>query len=111
MRVSKFIPKGLTNGMSNNDKIRFYRVTYKKIVFDHYGWKCACCAETTPQFLTVDHVQNDGFKDKSGKKRICGYPMYMKIVNEGFGPRYQILCMNCNHGKNMNNGICPHNII
>src|SRR5881396_3810055 len=25
-----------------------------------YGGKCACCGETTFEFLTIDHVRNDG---------------------------------------------------
>jgi hypothetical protein len=29
-------------------------------------------------------------------------------VRNGFPPGYQVLCMNCNHGKRMNNGVCPH---
>lgn len=89
-----------------------YLIYKKKLVYDHYGWRCGCCGETTPQFLSVDHVNNDGYldKNKSGKK-ITGAPLYAKIVREGFGDRYQILCMNCNHGKRMNGGICPHNAI
>lgn len=85
---------------------------YKKQIFDHYGWKCNCCGETTPQFLTIDHVENDGYKDKNKNgKRLSGMNLYLRIFKENFSSRYQILCMNCNHGKNMNNGICPHQSI
>lgn len=89
-----------------------YLLRAKKAILDHYGWKCGCCGETTYHFLTVDHVQNDGFKDKncSGKK-ITGLNLYRKIIKENFPSRYQILCMNCNHGKRMNGGVCPHKYI
>src|SRR3990167_7641673 len=88
---------------------RTYILKHKSLVFDYYGWFCKCCGEKMPKFLTVDHVENDGYKDKnkSGKK-ITGAPLYSRIVKEGFPERYQILCMNCNHGKRMNDGICPH---
>lgn len=86
-----------------------YLVFYKGLVFNHYGAICACCGEDNILFLSVDHVFNDGFLDKnSSGKKLTGQPLYMKIVKENFGPRYQILCMNCNHGKRMNSGVCPH---
>lgn len=96
-----------------SERNSFYLKYYKGLIFDHYGWRCNCCGETTPQFLCVDHVNNDGYKDKIGKcqKRITGLPLYRKIINEGYGEKYQILCANCNHGKNVNNGICPHKTI
>lgn len=25
-----------------------------------YGGRCACCGEATPEFLSIDHVNNDG---------------------------------------------------
>ena len=95
-------------GVSLNGRSEYLK-SVKKIVYDHYGWRCNCCNETTPQFLSVDHINNDGYldKNKSGK-RLTGLPLYSKIVRENFGDRYQILCMNCNYGKRMNNGICPH---
>ena len=36
----------------------------KKQIFDIYGWICNCCGEKNPKFLTIDHVFNDGFKDR-----------------------------------------------
>ncbi len=104
----------------NKDRYRLYRRdrndaqikkmgTYRPIVFSHYGNKCACCGETTPEFLTIDHVNNDGPDDimPSGH-RYKGGALYRKIIKESFPKRYQLLCMNCNFGKRMNNGFCPH---
>ena len=81
------------------------------LIFDYYGNKCNCCGETQRLFLTLDHVNNDGYKYKfpSGK-RITGATFFRKIIKEDFPDTIQILCMNCNHGKMRNRGICPHQI-
>ena len=85
----------------------------KKAVYDFYGNKCACCGENNPYFLQIDHVNNDGYKDmyNRNQRRYSGLTMYSRIIKEGFPDRFQILCANCNFGKKMNNGVCPHNNI
>jgi predicted restriction endonuclease len=82
---------------------------YKKVVYDHYGSRCNCCGESNPKFLTVDHVNNDGYtqKTKKGFRRKGNY-MYQQIIKDNFPDHLQILCWNCNCGKNLNGGICPH---
>ena len=96
-----------------NEKALKYRKILKQKVFDHYGNKCNCpeCQENNPLFLTIDHVNNDGNKHMgvNTKKRIAGEYLYRMIIKENFPDKYQILCMNCNFGKRMNKGICPHN--
>jgi hypothetical protein len=91
---------------------RHYREEYRNKVLDHYGRKCACCGETTEKFLTVDHVHNDGYiarKNKlHGRFVGSGSDIYRWIVKHGFPKHFQILCMNCNFGKFMGKGICPH---
>ena len=80
----------------------------KKMVFDHYGWKCTCCGEENPVFLTMDHINNDGYKDKMvGGRKLTGKDLYIKIMREGLPNRFQTLCQNCNFGKKVR-GICPH---
>ena len=79
----------------------------KKIVFEHYGNVCSCCGETEIMFLTIDHVNNDGNKDR----RINGTHIYKRIIKEGFPSHFQILCRNCNWGKHVNGGTCPHSNI
>ncbi len=112
MARPKTVPIDMPENATPSIKAALYLQFYKKSVLDYYGWKCNCCGETTPQFLTVDHVDNDGFLDKdSNGRRRTGYSLYYKIVKEGFGSKYQILCMNCNHGKRMTNDVCPHKLI
>jgi len=96
----------------NLDKYNKYQRTYrnhiKKAVFDHYGWRCNCCGETTPQFLTLDHINNDGYKEKKVNKSSSADAVYRNVIKLNFPDTYQVLCWNCNCGKRMNNGICPH---
>jgi hypothetical protein len=80
---------------------------FKKI-FDHYGRTCACCGESNLGLLSIDHINNDGYKQRINKKNNSGYSYYYKIVKDGFPNDLQILCFNCNCGKMRNKGICPH---
>lgn len=91
------------------ESIRIANHKLKNIVFSHYGWECACCGENNPLFLTIDHINNDGYLDKlyCGKRR-TGTNLQRKIIKENFPNTYQILCWNCNCGKRSNNGVCPH---
>lgn len=81
----------------------------KKIVFDHYGNECACCGESTPQFLVIDHVNGGGSKHRL-KLPGNGLGAYIHIwlIKNNFPPGFQLLCWNCNEGKSRNHGICPH---
>jgi len=78
----------------------------KELVYSHYGKMCICCGETEILFLTIDHINNDGSSDR----RINGSHIYRRIIRDGFPKTFQVLCRNCNWGKHMNGGICPHKI-
>lgn len=79
-------------------------------IFNHYGWECQCCGEKIRQFLSLDHINNDGYLDKNpnGDKK-SGKELYLLVKRQGFPKKYQTLCMNCNWGKKVS-GICPHKI-
>lgn len=79
---------------------------YREIVLNPYRAVCACCGEPRARFLTVDHVNNDGHLYR--KQHGSGGRTYQWIAKNGFPKDFQVLCMNCNFGKAMNNGICPH---
>ena len=78
------------------------------------GYKCACCGETEPKFLTIDHIFNNGAEhrrelggaDGNGK----GYSNRVLVwaKQHGYPAGFQVLCMKCNFGKSVNGGICPH---
>jgi 5-methylcytosine-specific restriction endonuclease McrA len=86
------------------------RKTMRAQIVEHYGGKCTCCGIKEIPFLTIDHINNDGYKTrKAGNKRreySLGY--YKRIIREGYPADLQILCFNCNLAKNHNGGICPH---
>lgn len=95
-----------------NIKAKAYYDKYRNLVFTYYGEYCSCCAEDESLFLSIDHVNNDGHLDlNSNGKTLTGRHLYPKIVKLGYPDKYQVLCMNCNFGKRMNNGICPHKTI
>jgi hypothetical protein len=77
----------------------------RKKILRYYGEECACCGERIPEFLCIDHVNNDG---KEERKTITGHQLYRYIIKNRFPPgRYQLLCYNCNNGKALY-GQCPH---
>ncbi len=84
----------------------------KDAVFGAYGgYVCACCGETERLFLSIDHVKNDGAswrKEIFGTRLATGWQTYRWLFKHGFPAGFQVLCMNCNFGKRMNNGTCPH---
>ena len=89
------------------------RKQVKEAVFAFYGgYVCACCGETERAFLTLDHVANDGatFRRENfgGQGRGAGVLTYDWLVRHGFPSGYQVLCANCQTGKRMNHGVCPH---
>lgn len=89
------------------EKIRRQKV--KLEVLTHYSNgepTCNCCHETALAFLTLDHINNDGHEER---KLLNGTHMYAYVKRNGFPPRYQVLCWNCNIAK-YTSGICPHKI-
>lgn len=80
-------------------------------IFAHYGIVCACCGEHHDEFLTLDHINNDGathrrelFGKSAGRG---GTTFYEKMRSLGFPPGLQTLCWNCNLAKQIW-GSCPH---
>lgn len=80
-----------------------WRRYYKDQAFTVYGYECACCGVKEKEFLTLDHKNNDGYKN-----RRCGYTWYRWLKTHNYPSDIQTLCFNCNFGKNVNDGICPH---
>lgn len=78
----------------------------KMAVIQAYGGACACCGESEPGFLTIDHVKGDGKEHRATVGR--GYKLYTWLRNNEF-PKddYQLLCYNCNCSRGQY-GVCPH---
>lgn len=82
----------------------------RQIVIDYYSHgtnSCSCCGEFIFEFLQIDHENNDGAKHR--KQIGKGYKLYYWLIENDFPEGFQVLCVNCNWGKYVNNGICPHN--
>ena len=63
-----------------------------------YGGKCVKCGIDDLDVLDIDHVYNDGAKDR--KKNLFAYNLYRELKKKGYPKdRYQILCKNCNWKK------------
>ena len=78
-----------------------------------YGGACACCGETTPTFLCIDHMNRDGGAHRlslatrggtGGRSR----DVYLDLRRRGWPrDRYQLLCFNCNFATRYGD-LCPH---
>ena len=71
----------------------------------HYGQRCVCCGEIEDKFLAIDHIDGGGGKHRASLKTSH---FYRWIAQNGFPKNLQILCHNCNYGRYLNGGICPH---
>lgn len=79
---------------------------YLAIVVAHYGGGCYCCGESNPLFLTLDHINDDGAKER--KTRKGGSQFYATVIREGFPTNLRLACWNCNCARYYRGGICPH---
>lgn len=90
---------------AERERARYRRLREETIAA--YGGVCACCGEDEPLFLELDHVNNDGAKQRKkigrGAKALCVW-----AKRNGWPDTLQLLCANCNQGKKRNGGTCPH---
>lgn len=83
-----------------------YRRTLRAQMIEAYGSCCKCCGEFQPEFLQLDHVENDGHVDR--KVHRTSNKLLAHLKRAGWPQdRSQLLCANCNFGKLMNGGVCP----
>lgn len=85
----------------------YYRLQHE-VVMAYGGYRCACCGESEPLFLTIDHVNNDGAEHRKIVGSLGGTRLYKWLRDRKFPIGFQVLCMNCNQGRYRNGGICPH---
>lgn len=67
----------------------------RKAVIAYLGGKCQLCGFSDERALQVDHINGDGYKDRS---HAC---WMAKVLREP--SRYQLLCANCNFIKRVEN--------
>lgn len=89
-------------------KHKLYEQKIKDQVFLHYGgYKCKCCGELEIKFLTIDHIYGGGTQHRKETKG-GGKFHYRWITKNNYPKGFQVLCFNCNSGRALNGGICPH---
>lgn len=73
-----------------------------------YGGMCACCGESEPQFLAIDHIFNDGSEERRRLNGKRGAEFLRWLRAKGWSrDRYRLLCHNCNMSRSFY-GQCPH---
>lgn len=73
------------------------------------GYRCKCCGETARAFLTLDHV--DGGGNEHRREIGQGGAIWYWLAKNHYPPGFQVLCFNCNAGRHLNGGICPHDTL
>lgn len=100
----------------NKEKIKEqskkYQQKNKEIVYNHYSHgviQCACCGEKEIDFLSLDHIYNNGAEHRKKSRTTT---LVCWAIKNNFPPIFQLLCMNCNFskGKKGNNCKCIHQI-
>lgn len=99
-----------TRAARKNDNVK-YRMSCKREAMNHYGSVCQCCGEHRLEFLTLDHVNNDGAEHRRnmGFSHSCtGYNFYLWLKQRNWPDLgLQVLCSNCNTAKAWGRQ-CPH---
>lgn len=74
----------------------------KRRVISHYSGgtpKCKRCGIEDLRCLEIDHMSNNGSKDR--RRNLTGNSMYYYLIREGYPEDFQILCRNCNWIKHV----------
>lgn len=83
----------------------------RRQVLEHYGGtppRCACCGETTFEFLALDHTDGGGTKHRREHTNgLGGLKTYRWAIRNGFPSIFRVLCHNCNSAFGFY-GYCPH---
>jgi len=89
-------------------EVKEYQKKSRMQVLIHYSGnppKCACCGEDHLEFLSIDHINNDGAEHR--KTVDSGTQICRWLIKYNYPSGFQILCHNCNMSKGFY-GICPH---
>lgn len=83
-----------------------YNRKIRREVLVHYGNKCACCGESTYEFLAFDHIKGGGSKIRR-ETGIYGSKFTLWLRKNNYPEGFRILCHNCNVAMGLY-GYCPH---
>lgn len=89
-KIKKYICNNCNNKLKRN-----YQINLKLKAYQQYGNACNICGCNKLEFLTIDHINNDGAQHR---KNIYNIYSWLKINNYPTN-NYQLLCFNCNYLK------------
>ncbi len=98
----------------NRDRFRVahqeYRRRLRQEMIEAYGGACSCCGESELAFLSLEHLNGDGKAHRLQFGERGNNDGVVRDLKRRGWPKdgYTILCFNCNMGKAVNGGICPH---
>ncbi len=106
----KILEKNRNQYQKTKEVIKQKEVDRRLKVYNHYSnydIKCICCGERHLDFLSVDHINNDGYEHR--KRGLSSNTLIQWIIKNNFPSGFQISCMNCNHGRSRSpERICVH---
>jgi hypothetical protein len=95
----------------SNERKKAFSRNQRLTCLTHYSngtLRCACCREQGLHFLCIDHVNNDGAEHRRSIGGAVGNTFFAWLVRHNFPEGFQVLCYNCNNGKRVHDGVCPH---
>jgi hypothetical protein len=106
----KYRAKALTNydpkkraayHQANLEKERRQSIEYNRAlrreIYAHYGNKCAFCGDSNPSHLSIDHINNDGGKQR--RQGIKATKLLHWIKKNNYPDDLQLLCFTHNFEK------------
>ena len=84
------------------------RAKQKYVVINHYSngtMKCARCYFSDIRALSIDHINGGGRKQEKELRKI-GTILYRWLPKNNFPEGYQVLCLNCQFIKRLENKEC-----
>lgn len=95
------------NPLKHSASQRRQTFKFKISAFAAYGGnRCSCCGESEISFLGIDHINGGGIAHR--KITGAGSLLYRWLRKNGYPEGYRVLCHNCNLGRSINGGVCPH---
>lgn len=92
-KVKKYVCSHCNSKLKRN-----YQINLKLQAYYIYGNACKNCGCNKSEFLTIDHINNDGAKHR---KKIYNIYSWLR-TNKYPVDNYQVLCFNCNYLKFIN---------
>lgn len=77
----------------------------RQMCLDHYGRACSCCGIDIENFLTLDHINDDG----AAHRKSGAVNLYRWAVKNHFPPILRTQCYNCNISR-ARYKVCPHEL-